>query len=131
MDVLVLQCLPITSGCHKVLVQHSHRQEVRPRLALEAGADLDHPVGHLGAELSRDRVSLEGIIDCRGRKGHVGTAIDTAKSSARIYYLTTLQRLLDVLQLVAVEGARALQTTGRSMELAQGLLHLVLIILGQ
>lgn len=62
-DVLVLETSAVVVSSDEVLVEESDSQEVSSRLALEARGDLDHPVSHLGAELLRDLVALERVLD--------------------------------------------------------------------
>lgn len=126
-NVLVLEHLTVVVRSDEVLVKKGDGQEVSSRLALEARRDLDHPVSHLGAELLRDFVALERVLDGSHGSGArelnrlaVGE-LGAAKLAAGIDELAALQGLLDVLQLVAVKAARISQALLVLMELSEAL----------
>ena len=139
-DVLVLELSAVVVSSDEVLVEESDGQEVSSGLALEARGDFNHPVCHLGAELLRNLVALERVLD--GGDGRASKRADTLRSgsvvesggaelTAGIDELTTLQGLLDILQLMAVEAARISQAVLVLVELSQAqffsLTHLSLV----
>ena len=91
---------------NQVLIKNCDGQEVCAWLAIKATANLYHPIGHFSAELGRNHVALQGVVD--GGRGHVSRLVGRALSpilAAGVDKLARLECLLNIFELAAVEEA--------------------------
>ena len=103
MDVAVLLHPAVAAAGNEVLIEDCDGQEVCAWLAIKATTNLHHPIGHFSAELGRNHVSLQRIVDggCRLSSRFAGRPV-RAILAASVDELARLECFLNVFQLAAV-----------------------------